>query len=226
MSRLDKTSPEFESLLAAACREDAAIEELQELERMANDSASMRLLVDYMQLDADLQWLIRRQSNVDKCLASLGIEAASGTPLRVEGEEADGMDFAADPGLPAMASDDISLGDDLGSRAKPPALPRPSLAGAWQATADLFYVGGPVFSYTVALVFMCLLLLGFWMHKISPNRSWYLADGTNSTGDRLSSDYNSRGLTDPGESSNDRPAPVFVGRVTGMAAAKWSDEPN
>ncbi|NLF08197.1 MAG: hypothetical protein GX594_09490, partial [Pirellulaceae bacterium] len=77
------------------------------------------------------------------------------------------------------------------------------------------FVGGPVFSYMVASVFMCLLLLGFWLYKLPPDH-----------GSSIASNENSRGLTVPGTYSYDRPAPVFVGQVTGMAGAKWSDEPN
>ncbi|NLF09301.1 MAG: hypothetical protein GX594_15180, partial [Pirellulaceae bacterium] len=77
------------------------------------------------------------------------------------------------------------------------------------------FVGGFVFSYMVATVFVCLLLLGFWAYKLPSDR-----------GSSIASNENSRGLTDPGESSPDRPVPVFVGRVTGIAGAKWSDEPN
>ncbi|NLF07773.1 MAG: hypothetical protein GX594_07305, partial [Pirellulaceae bacterium] len=82
------------------------------------------------------------------------------------------------------------------------------------------FVGGWAFSYIVASVFVCLLLLGFWAYKLPSDRGWYLADGANST------NADSRGLTDPGESSPDRPAPVFVGRITGIAGAKWSDDPD
>ena len=74
MSRLNDITPEYESLLAAACRDDVAPEDLQALEQMADDPDSMRLLADYLQLNTNLQWLIRRQSNADKCLAMLGIE--------------------------------------------------------------------------------------------------------------------------------------------------------
>ncbi|NLF07150.1 MAG: FecR domain-containing protein, partial [Pirellulaceae bacterium] len=71
-------------------------------------------------------------------------------------------------------------------------------------------------SYMVASIFMCLLLLGFWAYKLPSDR-----------GSSIASSDNSRRSTTSGEaSSSDRPAPVFVGRVTGIAGAKWSDEPN
>ncbi|NLF09590.1 MAG: FecR domain-containing protein [Pirellulaceae bacterium] len=78
------------------------------------------------------------------------------------------------------------------------------------------FVGGPVFSYMVATVFMCLLLFGFWLYKLPPDR-----------GSSIASNENSRRSTTSGEESiHDRPAPVVVGRITGIAGAKWSDEPN
>ncbi|NLF09685.1 MAG: hypothetical protein GX594_17140, partial [Pirellulaceae bacterium] len=77
-------------------------------------------------------------------------------------------------------------------------------------------VGGWAFSYIVASVFVCLLLLGFWAYKLPSDRGSSIA----------SSDNNRRSTTSGEESIHARPAPVFVGRVTGIAAAKWSDEPN
>ncbi|NLF08532.1 MAG: hypothetical protein GX594_11210, partial [Pirellulaceae bacterium] len=77
------------------------------------------------------------------------------------------------------------------------------------------FVGELLFSCMVASVFVCLLLLGFWAYKLPSDR-----------GSSIASNENSRGLTAPGESSRDCPAPVFVGRVTGIAGARWSDEPN
>ncbi|NLF06936.1 MAG: hypothetical protein GX594_03020 [Pirellulaceae bacterium] len=85
---------------------------------------------------------------------------------------------------------------------------------------------GFVFSYMVASVFVCLLLLGFWAYKVSPNHDSSLANGAHSTDDIFQSAADSRGLTAPGKSLHNRPAPVFVGRITGMAGVKWSDDPD
>jgi len=76
-------------------------------------------------------------------------------------------------------------------------------------------LGGWAFSYAVATVFVCLLILGFWAYKLPSDR-----------GSLITTNENSRGLTTPGESSPARPALVFVGRVTGIAGAKWSDAPD
>jgi len=76
-------------------------------------------------------------------------------------------------------------------------------------------LGGWAFSYAVATVFVCLLILGFWAYKLPSDR-----------GSLITTNENSPGLTDPGESPHARPALVFVGRITGIAAAKWSDDPD
>ncbi|MBN1394365.1 MAG: hypothetical protein JW959_05035 [Pirellulales bacterium] len=64
------------------------------------------------------------------------------------------------------------------------------------------FVGGPVFSYMVATVVLCLMLLGAWAYKISHIRSI---------------------APDMAASSTRRLAPIFVGRVTGMKNCRWSD---
>ncbi|NLF09896.1 MAG: hypothetical protein GX594_18240 [Pirellulaceae bacterium] len=83
------------------------------------------------------------------------------------------------------------------------------------SNASAPFVGGWAFSYIVASVFVCLLLLGFWAYKLPSDR-----------GSSIASNENSRGLTAHGASPHARPAPVFVGRVTGIAGAKWSDDPD
>ena len=71
-------------------------------------------------------------------------------------------------------------------------------------------------SYSAALLIVGVALLGAWIHKIDRGG-----------GSSIASNENSRRSTTTGEESpHDRPAPVFVGRVTGIAGAKWSDEPN
>ncbi|MBN1396135.1 MAG: hypothetical protein JW959_14025, partial [Pirellulales bacterium] len=70
------------------------------------------------------------------------------------------------------------------------------------------FVGGPAFSYMVATVVLCLMLLGGWAYKVSHVRNQHYVD-------------NSRRSTtsDPLE----QPELVFVGRVTGMKDCRWSD---
>ncbi|MBN1394254.1 MAG: hypothetical protein JW959_04470 [Pirellulales bacterium] len=69
------------------------------------------------------------------------------------------------------------------------------------------FVGGPVFSYMVASVVLCLMLLGTWAYKISYDRNIFTADSRSST---TSGSLEQRQL-------------VFVGRVTGMKDCRWSD---
>jgi len=77
MSRLDDISPDVQLLLSAACDEDTTPEQLLALERVTGDEAAMRLLIDYLQLDAELHRLVRGESNADRCLDLLGIGSAS-----------------------------------------------------------------------------------------------------------------------------------------------------
>ncbi|MBN1394679.1 MAG: hypothetical protein JW959_06620 [Pirellulales bacterium] len=69
-------------------------------------------------------------------------------------------------------------------------------------------VGGPLFSYMVATVVLCLMLLGAWAYKISHVRDQHYVD-------------NSRRQTASGPS--EQPELVFVGRITGMKDCRWSD---
>ncbi|NLF08925.1 MAG: hypothetical protein GX594_13235, partial [Pirellulaceae bacterium] len=72
-------------------------------------------------------------------------------------------------------------------------------SGFWPKTIGWLSQTGP-FSYMVATVFMCLLLLGFWAYKLPSDR-----------GPSIASNENSRGSTTSGEASpHDHPAPVFV----------------
>ena len=91
------------------------------------------------------------------------------------------------------------------------------------------FVGGPVFSFMVASVFMCLMLLGFWLYKISHDRGSFIASNDNSRGPTANSQGptdDSRELTAAGDSPHARPPLVFVGQVTGLTGAKWSDDPD
>ncbi|NLF08733.1 MAG: hypothetical protein GX594_12255, partial [Pirellulaceae bacterium] len=169
---------------------------------LLDDEAAQELYVTCMAMHGRLLWEYRGATAQVKQLAvenGVAADFADLGPGAEHAPDARGIDAASGALAPCA----------------PAKLPRTSLAGAWQASADLFYVGGPVFSYMVASVFMCLLLLGFWAYKLPSDR-----------GSSIASNENSRGLTDPEESSNDRPAPVFVGRVTGIAGAKWSDAPD
>ncbi|MBN1396345.1 MAG: NPCBM/NEW2 domain-containing protein [Pirellulales bacterium] len=66
------------------------------------------------------------------------------------------------------------------------------------------FVGGPVFSYMVATVVLCLMLLGAWAYKITHDRNVVAT--------------NSRRSTTSGQSEL-----VFVGRITGIKDCRWAD---
>ncbi len=88
----------------------------------------------------------------------------------------------------------------------PPALPLPPFPLAtshYPPTTD--FVGGPVFSYMVATLILGIMLLGAWAYKISRNQQELVVGPTKTAS--------------PGE----RPEPVFVGRITGMADCRWAD---
>ena len=75
MSRVNASSPEFQSLLWAACRDDVTQEELAQLEQLADADSAMQLLVNYLQLDGELHRIICQQSSQDKCLKMLEVSA-------------------------------------------------------------------------------------------------------------------------------------------------------
>ena len=83
MSRVDATSPEFQSLLWAACRDDVTQEELAQLEQLADADSAVQLLVDYLQLDGELHRIICQQSSEDKCFKMLEASAFS-NPQAIE----------------------------------------------------------------------------------------------------------------------------------------------
>ncbi|MBN1393414.1 MAG: NPCBM/NEW2 domain-containing protein [Pirellulales bacterium] len=68
------------------------------------------------------------------------------------------------------------------------------------------FVGGPAFSYMVATVVLCLMLLGAWAYKINYDRNIFTADSRSST------------IAGPSDQSE----LVFVGRVTGMKDCRWA----
>src|SRR5665647_251983 len=68
MSRFDTKSPELQSLLLAACSEEATQSQLAQLEELVDTESTMQLVIDYLQLDGELHRLICQQSSEDKCL--------------------------------------------------------------------------------------------------------------------------------------------------------------
>jgi hypothetical protein len=124
MSRLDDASPEFQRLLSTVCDEIATQEELLALERIAGDEAALRLVIDYVQLDAGLHRLIRGQSNAEKCLDILKLGPASRTPQTERGA-----------GAAIVPSPLVGLVDS-----------------SWPRTVGYFHVGGMPFSYLVGAV--------------------------------------------------------------------------
>ncbi|MBN1395090.1 MAG: NPCBM/NEW2 domain-containing protein [Pirellulales bacterium] len=99
----------------------------------------------------------------------------------------------------------LSWGDGVRSET-PPVISLPPLSPLHSPLSP-FFVGGPVFSYMVATVVLCLMLLGAWAYKINYERNIFTADNRSST------------TSGPLE----RQQLVFIGRVTGMKDCRWSD---
>ncbi|MBN1396120.1 MAG: NPCBM/NEW2 domain-containing protein [Pirellulales bacterium] len=89
-----------------------------------------------------------------------------------------------------------------------PQVPAPSFPALSPLPSPLSssFVGGPVFSYLVATVVLCLMLLGGWAYKISPDYDLNVVD-------------NSRSSTTSGPMDR-----VYVGRITGMKDCRWANE--
>ena len=203
MSRLDDTSPEFQALLAAACGEDATPEQLQALERMAPNPASMRLLVDYVQMDAELRRLVRRQCNADKCLARFVVPPLGGKSRLKPGLPNIDV-FRRRPVFPSLG-----LGRSP-CRPPPPGL----LGGAWQATADFFQVGGMPFSYLVGtVIFATALWVTSWI-TVSPPGSGILPVARTAA-------PSGTGILPVEAPHADQPP--SVARITGTADCRWAD---
>jgi len=174
---------------------------------VAGNPHARRLYINYVDLCASLHWAKRETTG--SCVGMGGSREESeawvvqGGAWEVKNGAAPDIrrpDSESPDRAPAIAPVVIDLSRPL---AAPP------------ATFSAF-IEGPIFPYMVASVFVCLLLLGFWAHKLPSDR-----------GSSIASNDNSRRSTTSGEASpHDRPAPVFVGRVTGMAGAKWSDDPD
>ncbi|NLX98905.1 MAG: hypothetical protein GXY83_22380, partial [Rhodopirellula sp.] len=189
MSAAPITAEERRSLIDAALNGSLTAAQAAALQTLLEtDRATCELYAEYARIEAELHLLTRGR------MANQAVRRGIGARL---------------PGDAASAA---------GEGCKAPLVTPPPAGlsgGLWRGTIDTFSQIGP-FSYLIATVFMCLMLFGFWLYKIPPNR-----------GSSIASSDNSRRSTTSGEASpHDRPAPVFVGRITGIAGAKWSDEPN
>jgi len=197
MSRDKPPITDATELLEKFCEGELAPEEAADLERLiCSDPEVCRLYIKYVDLHVELF----HRYHVDKAGGFSKIK--------------DGPEFMAPmpDTLDGGAIETLGRGN-LESNA--PDISFPIIIKTSSTSPPEPFVGSPVFSFMVASVFVCLMLLGFWVYKLPSDR-----------GSLITTNKNSQGLTDPGESPHARPAPVFVGRVTGIAGAKWSDDPN
>ncbi|NLF07923.1 MAG: hypothetical protein GX594_08090, partial [Pirellulaceae bacterium] len=208
-----------------------------------SDPKARRLYVEFICDVGNLRLLMNRYDSVGGVEAAMlggggiGLGGIGGAAI-VPSADLPGLGFspAADYATEdAFASDRFgALGKGAGiAAATSQSSPRPAMPSEPERHSALFvaddppsysrlslipldsHLGGWLFSYSVAAVFLCLLLLGFWAYKLPSDR-----------GSSIARNENSRGLTAPGELSPARPAPVFVGHITGIAGAKWSDDPD
>ncbi|NLF08616.1 MAG: hypothetical protein GX594_11660 [Pirellulaceae bacterium] len=191
------------SLTEAMCDGSIAPDQLETLESLLRESEEARLFYSaYMDVHGRLLWRFR--SGAETELHAAGGQTDAAADSTIGGRDSTFPDSdALEPGVTEIFQSPASRSNYIPYYSQ-------------SQSPGIFYVGGPVFSYMVASVFMCFLLLGFWAYKLPSDR-----------GSSIASNENSRGLTAFGEDSpHDRPAPVFVGRITGMAGVKWSDDPD
>jgi hypothetical protein len=81
MSRLDHTPEELQSLLLATGEQECSQAELAELEKALASDDGARLLIDCVQLDADLRVLVRGHRALEKAFEAIGTAAPHPTRL-------------------------------------------------------------------------------------------------------------------------------------------------
>ncbi|MBN1395174.1 MAG: hypothetical protein JW959_09135, partial [Pirellulales bacterium] len=169
-------------LFAKLLEGDLSPAEREQLQQQLRADASLRRLYrKYMTLDALLRWEIA-------------------PPLMKMGKEG--------PGTGGQRTEDRGQRSEDGDRVTliSPLFPLPTLSTTHYPLPTNF-VGGPVFSYMVATIVLCLMLLGAWAYKITHDRD-FIAN-------------NSRRSTTSGLSKQEEF--VIVGRVTGMKDCRWSE---
>ena len=177
---------------------------------LLSDHEALEYYQDYVDLHCLLHWqhgLAEDRGQLEPGDSGLG-RSAQGAGMKTETGAAVGSGFHG------VTMQGIAEPVPVAVSPPPPAPPVIDLSASSKLAHS--FADGWAFSYTVATVFMCLLLLGFWAYKLPSDRGSSIANSDNSR----------RSTTSGEESIHNRPAPVFVGRVTGIAGAKWSDEPN
>ena len=139
MSRLDTTSLEFQSLLAVACCDDAAAEDLAKLEGVVCDEPAMELVIDFFQLDGELHRLVRQESGAEKCFEILGLGTAR----------------------PGQVTEPATLPE-------PPSLLLPFLGNAIHGTVGYVSSGWPMAYLVATVIFGIGLLIGSHVYVSEP----------------------------------------------------------
>ncbi|NLF08831.1 MAG: hypothetical protein GX594_12750, partial [Pirellulaceae bacterium] len=157
---------DLDRLIDRVCDQIAAPEELAALGRLLVEDPAVRdRYLSSLELHAGLAWHM-----------SPGRQFSAEELLRYENGDSE---FAVQDWKRAETG--LSLGEP--ALDVPPAPPRiiidPTATGRYRDAGSPF-VGGFVFSYMVASIFMCLLLLGFWAYKLPSDRGSSIASSDNS----------------------------------------------
>ena len=169
---------ELLDLLDALCNDKLAPDDRRQLELiLAENVEARRVYFDY--LDMHLQ--LRRWR-------------------KAEGRRADGVELQAQasPFLSSVPDSAVDTAAELPHSSFPSLFPLPSPLSPQ-------FVDRPVFSYMVASVVLCIMLLSAWAYKIT--------------------NHQIANVPSPLIQSNNNSEFVFVGRITGMVDVKWSDDP-
>ena len=79
MNGLQDLSPEMRSLMSLACDDLLTPQEAARLESGCDDESHVRMLVDYLQLDAELSILLQGEEALDQALRMIGAVSAGET---------------------------------------------------------------------------------------------------------------------------------------------------
>ncbi len=191
--KLPPADGELALLVESLCEGTIAAEQRDRLESlMANDREAKLYYVAYMDLHAQMQWLTRGEAQKERAEGGRRKAETKGSGVGGQGPVLQPPASRLPPTTPPIILDPSTTHHPLSATH--------SSLGSW------------AFSYAVATVFVCLLILGAWAVKIS-HRHEFAVD-------------NSRRLTASGSSAAEHPQIQFVGRITGMADVEWSDDPD
>ncbi len=204
MSEIAEHVDELYELAGAQCEGRLSVAQIARLEELVlGDARLRRMYIIYMHLHAraEQNWTGDEGEKTER-----GGRRTEGGRRRTEGgrRRADTKGSRIGNQGPVLSPPASGL-----QPLSPPIVLDPS-ATHYSPSTSHSSLGNWVFSYTVATLFVCFFILGAWAIKITHRRE--LAN-------------NSRRQTTSGKTVQE-PQMVFVGRITGMAEVKWSQDPD